>query len=144
MEKLVLKYFAPYFPYGLKMINNKSGRIITVNGYSINLIDNISIECLEECNSYDLDIWPFTPVLRPLSETTLLIPLENGIIPLHALLEASCFDISVMEEDYIQSFASQFVDYELMMYKDVVMLFEWHFDVFGLIQAGLAIDINAL
>jgi hypothetical protein len=29
-------------------------------------------------------------------------------------------------------------------YEDIVKLFEWHFDVFGLIDAGLAIDINTL
>ena len=30
------------------------------------------------------------------------------------------------------------------MYIEVVKLFEWHFDVFGLIPEGLAIDINTL
>ncbi len=29
-------------------------------------------------------------------------------------------------------------------YKVVKKLFEWHFDIFGLIPAGLAIDINTL
>lgn len=29
-------------------------------------------------------------------------------------------------------------------YHDVRILFEYHFDVFGLIDAGLAIDINTL
>ena len=29
-------------------------------------------------------------------------------------------------------------------YKNIKTLFEWHFDVFGLIENGLAIDINSL
>jgi hypothetical protein len=32
----------------------------------------------------------------------------------------------------------------LNKHQDVQKLFEWHFDVFGLISKGLAIDINTL
>jgi hypothetical protein len=31
-----------------------------------------------------------------------------------------------------------------IMFGDITKLFQWHFDVFGLIKAGLAIDINTL
>ncbi len=35
-------------------------------------------------------------------------------------------------------------DYRHLYAMDLEKLFEWHFDVFGLIEAGLAIDINTL
>ena len=34
--------------------------------------------------------------------------------------------------------------YETTNYETIEKLFEWHFDVFGLIEKGLAIDINTL
>lgn len=33
---------------------------------------------------------------------------------------------------------------EMQYYNDYQFLFEWHFDVFGLIEKGLAIDINTI
>ena len=34
------------------------------------------------------------------------------------------------------------LDYKWMYYHQIVKLFEWHFDVFGLIEKGLAVNYN--
>lgn len=152
-NKLEIKHLACYLPYGLKMINTKSGRIIDVRGLTSGVstftihstIKSVGNSFVDE--DYQFDLWPLRPILRPLSEQSLLSEITHNsetFIPLHRLLEASCFNLSKMDKEYIDGFAGQFTEYDLISYRDAEMLFEWHFDVFGLIDNELAIDINTL
>ena len=75
-----------------------------------------SIDKLETHNIGMCLVGGFKPILRPLSDLT-----KWGIDDL--------FKIK---------------DYKEMTYEDVRWMFELHFDVFGLIEKGLAIDINTL
>ncbi len=121
--KLELKHLAPYLPYGLKLRQPvlRRGfrtRLITVN----NILDTIERQNI------------IKPILRPLSDLT-----KND------------FGGDLIEEFYTLDFEKQILrivedirwvnqcDYLLIQ-----LLIEKHYDIFGLIEKGLAIDINTL
>lgn len=70
------------------------------------------------------------PILRPLSD----------------LYNTDGFSLSKMiSHGYHNTFWSkEKFSVNHIYYHDLLILLEWHFDVFGLIDAGLAIDINTL
>lgn len=118
MEKLELKHLAPYLPYGLTGIcTEEFTGIETVYGISYykGSSDVYLITSFD-----DLDIEYFKPILRPLSDLT--------------------------KKEYKNSFYGNPLDYKIdeLPYKVFIKLLELHFDVFGLIEKGLAIDINTL
>lgn len=140
--KVELKHLAPYLPYGLTGISKEQYfGIETVVGYStygkeksIELTTNIDAIIIEE----------FKPILRPLSDLTKEIE-HNGekFVPIdwfenkYYTLDLHKQCKRLLEEDG-ENWIYQ-SDYMLVEH-----LFEWHFDVFGLIPEGLAIDLNTL
>ena len=134
MEKLELKHLAPYLPYDLECKVWKPAHIH--NNKVVKLVGLINKDC--GCftqNNYYYD--EFKPILRPLSDLTKVIQ-HNGdeFIP-------------YIEYNYISEFLEELstLDYTYMdhvQYKVINVLFELHFDVFGLIEKGLAIDINTI
>lgn len=135
--KLELKHLAPYLPYGLKcqimgefiddepdgkprifnIVGIVDGEVIThKSGY----ISNVENE-LEDC----------FPILRPLSD--LIKEIKNNRL----------FFVSYERVQMLQFIEGKRkidnVDYYL-----VVELLKLHFDVFGLIEKNLAININTL
>jgi hypothetical protein len=136
--ELELKHLAPYLPYGLKFEINVFDQA-TVSGLMVGLNDKeiefsgIS-ETVTESFSYDLCI----PILRPLSD---LVNYYNKI----------CYGL--MDARNPNNYKSSKFDIDLVIRNGVMFdtdngfvnwLYENHFDVFGLIKAGLAIDINTL
>lgn len=135
--KLELKPLAPYLPYGLNY-KGEYGGISTLRK-------------LEYCRSYNKENDCFTdefgvdgyliqyikPVLRPISDLTKEIEVNGEI-----------FDMANWLMKYGHNSAlyhlSKPYGYEKVTYEVMEKLFEWHFDVFGLIEKGLAIDINTL
>lgn len=123
--KLELKHLAPYLPYGLKIYcTDVIEEMRTLNSCSLNIKGRSNIYGMFA------DIDEVKPILRPMSD------LENhphifsyGIFP-------SCV------EDIIRN-KSEFDLYNTP-YDIYIILIENHFDVFGLIPAGLAIDINTV
>ncbi len=136
--KLELKHLAPYLPYGVKYYTDGLGtsrKIECKNAQHV--IDNQELSKL---------------ILRPLSDLTREID-HNG--------KKQCvldwwYDIEVSQRnDYevlgkIPEYWKTVVDnIELNGFAHIDhgfmnILFEWHFDVFGLIPKGLAIDINTI
>lgn len=124
-EKLIIEHLAPYLPY-------------VVKGYHL------------EYKKYWSDLYPENVewfinnnsrvkiVLRPLSDLTKEIKVNGEkFVPIEKLEKLFEFkggnpptmsDCSVNMESYLE-------------YQK---LFEWHFDIFGLIKDNLAIDINTL
>jgi hypothetical protein len=132
--KLELKHIAPYLPYGLKIMTDYDG-IQKIQGmpdlFHVNYYDN------ESDNGDEPHIEDIKPILRPLSDLTKEIEVNGEkFIPQQ--------EINHLDFDWLISSKEP---YELVMktnYEDIVKLFEWHFDVFGLIEKNLAIDINTL
>ena len=130
--KLELKHLAPYLPYGLKM-KHSNGNIFELDGLG-NLKDGLGLCELHKTKSNKTlfrQVKMVKPILRPLSD----LFKENKDclnIPYTELIRPECYRwILVNDLDEIK-----------LMTLDTLLMY--HFDVFGLIEKGLAIDINTL
>jgi hypothetical protein len=124
--KLELKHLAPYLPYDLQCRVWKPPHIH--NNKIVKLVGLINKDC--GCftqNNYYYD--EFKPILRPLSDLTEDVVIEIGIIGI---------DVDNVLNAVIHN------DMSYMEYSVHTILVKNHFDVFGLIEKGLAIDINTL
>ena len=119
--KLELKHLAPYLPYSLKYLYNDE--ILELDGLDVN---GDAFNC-------DMGETPFEnikPILRPLSDLTKV----NGF-SLSDMISHGYHNPFWLPENF---------EVKYLMHLDFEKLVSWHFDVFGLIPAGLAIDINTL
>lgn len=121
--KLELKHLAPYLPYGLNIASksiDKSEGILSIYKIEINENNDRGIEnVLFGANQI--------PILRPLSglkQHECYTSLSNNLR----------FNVDILG----------FPNYLDLKVNDYNVLLENHFDVFGLIEQGLAIDINTL
>lgn len=119
-EQLTIKELAPYLPYGLK-------------GYApdINLIDDITLQNVEFVMSEPHNC---KPLLRNLSDLTKEIEVNGEIIDVIDYLKIPFGLATMLCLENIQN----------MPYRTFEKLLELHFDVFGLIDKGLAIDLNTI
>lgn len=155
MEKLTIKELAPYLPYGLNchcmglVVDSYADEIIHVIVEIVGLnTDYVEIHEIGRTVTEQYDYLDVKPILRPLSDLTKEIEVNGEkLVPIHKFkkmsIDFSCihFDpFSVYIPNGCNYFELDFFDY----YNVTQKLFEWHFDVFGLIEKGLAIDINTL
>ena len=122
MMELELKHLAPYLPYGLEIINNvNKKRELTI--YYLNYWKESGVE--------------LKPILRPLSDLTKEIKHDGDKF-------TPCTDYYYIKDELeeLSALDSSYIRYT--RYNVVKVLFELHFDFFGLIEKGLAIDINTL
>lgn len=150
MAKLELEHLAPYLPYSLKGIfthlpGGKEFELteIVINKYNGDYDDNIDVT--GKCGIHGgetADIENFKPILTPMSDLTKVI-IHNGNVfrPICKLLESYCFYTDKMEESEILSYSESLIEIDMSL-QTATMLCEWHFDIFGLIDMGLAIGIN--
>ena len=127
--KLELKHLAPYLPYSLKYLYNDE--ILELDGLDVN----------QDAFNCDIGETPFEnikPILKPLSDLTK----EDLIEDLGT--ETSCLDWTTSEREHWIKFYSREHWINNLPYLIYSHLVKNHFDVFGLIEAGLAIDINTL
>jgi len=125
--ELELKHLAPYLPYNL---------IVKSEFYSpIKSIELTPFELSLMCNT----LHKLKPILRPISDLTKEVEC-NG-----EKLDFTLFDaetrIIINYQDYRKEKINPYSDFK---YWEMQVLLKWHFDVFGLIEKGLAIDINTL
>lgn len=155
-EKLELKHLAPYLPYDVGYIVNSSKHQIQYKLTAKTLYHSIKV-----VGFYDIK-----PILRPLSDLVKEIE-HNGekFIPLGKLHYKYCLTASgerttkASYEYHIDRncYATYYglnggsfgiyintLEIDRTSYRILNWLFKWHFDVFGLIDKGLAIDINTL
>ena len=157
--KLELKHISPYLPYGLKIYEPTQEKAlmldILITTYTT---EKIGLPFLFEKGEYKTQNG--LPILRPLSDLTKEIE-HNGknFNPIEVLrgekwgkqLYWLGEDSKLFPNGY-NSFDGLFIetdDYSIDIELDEVCyikerLFEWHFDVFGLIENGLAVDINTI
>lgn len=160
METLTIKELAPYLPYGLKGILTQDLRDDFCDCDwvdDINIFDKGSIWQYAGYADKDLSIplgegdfsgflirhgYTYTsvgnsikPLLRPLSDLTKLINDDEKNVKYYRLL-STCYSESDLR-NFMQSPTVQ-------RFEDVQILLENHFDVFGLIEKGHAIDLNTI
>lgn len=150
--KLELKHLAPYLPYKLKI--QYWDRNVVMNAGQGSSMNWIGITAVlrrqgEKQNCY--------PILRPLSDLTKEIKVDGSLInPENELCKKLLISNCKLSTDHnivslqlpkgvsnrLIAIGSEIVDEcDFGVYQK---LLEWHFDVFGLIEKGLAIDINTL
>ena len=137
---LELKHLAPYLPYKLQMrFEGKGGRIITLETLGTSFLgDTISGGnggmWLKSCG--------FKPILRSLSDLTKEIEVNGEkFVPMKKILDQKTLDSYKLKKMYR---FGEFDKIKKLPYDLFQKLLEWKFDVFGLIEKGLAIDINTL
>jgi len=128
--KLELKHLSPYLPYGLQISTDDVGEdwIETVIGLNKEAIET-------SVGNY----WDYTvkPILRPLSDLTKEIEHKGDrFIPI--------IEYSYLRFKEIANYKGGQNTMKFIQVREQDLLFELKFDVFGLIDAGLAIDINTL
>lgn len=147
MEKLTIEELAPYFPYGVKFKNLYNNEILRMDKLCSK---GIEIERMGEESGYRwiVEFGKVKPILRPMSDMLKWITINGKkFFPAEVLFSEDAINIERWETfgvipEYWQDCASVSpLDHD---YRVVKKLFEWHFDVFGLIDRGLAIDINTL
>lgn len=139
--KLELKHLAPYLPYGLKIWHENTIYILrTISD------DNYRPYHIAAYNrsGADNEYWlkDIKSILHPLSDLTKEIE-HNGekFVPIE-----KWDDIYGVNDDFLMEVIINLPDIDVLNYPYYLVnqLFEWHFDVFGLIPEGLAVNINTL
>jgi hypothetical protein len=131
--ELELKHLAPYLPYGLK--------IDFLDWYKqVRFKSTLDVNILERANHYGVNNLSehIKPILRPLSD--LIKEIEHDTVDNYAA------GFGLIKE-LIQYDIDKGLIYTALWsypYLTWVKLVEYHFDVFGLIDKGLAIDINTI
>ena len=141
--KLELKHLAPYLPYKLTV---KDTRLTEGNQYRQLLPWLLT-------NDPKQEITIFIPILRPLSDLTIEIE-HNGekFVPFIEILRDSSFKVDSFDDVEYERWRKHFecplkqnnLFIDSSMFCEIQLMISWHFDVFGLIPEGLAIDINTL
>lgn len=138
--KLQLKHIAPYLPYELKAV--KGITRIKLTAVNLELPQIYHTSYLGSRLRVVSDINSIKPILRPLSDLTKEIEVNgikmNPITNLKTQGYHLNFDDEFTFEDFIKS------DILNNSYGFIDLLIKWHFDVFGLIENGIAVDINTL
>jgi hypothetical protein len=124
--KLELKHLAPYLPYGLKYKTK-------TQGMELPNVMELDAETLYDWDiakrDYDEGYMIIKPILRPLSDLT----------EYNARFLSSDTYLNLCEEG-----SGEGLNYFYLKYNETTELFKRHYDVFGLIEKILAIDINTL
>lgn len=133
MEKLELKHLAGYLPYELKAlcVRTKEVRTVTLLHFTYDLRTVGHNHLIYE----GVLLEKHKPILRPLSYLTKEIDVNREkFVPIDRLEMYGYYDRQCLEYNQVKS-----ISYNMIQY-----LYEWHFDIHGLIEKGLAIDINTL
>lgn len=125
--KLELKHLAAYLPYEVGMLEYRP-----TGEYTIFELDEETIHYVATFNN------SANIILRPLSDLTKETTHKGKtFVPCLYWDDKNRIDLlSACSND------NDYVDY--LEYFIVQKLLEWHFDIFGLIDAGLAVDINTI
>ena len=133
--KLELKHLAGYLPYKLDIFRLAESN----NSQTVKLTTGVLT--LWEDNYYD----EFKPILRPLSDLAKEIEVNRKkFVPKEKLWDEIVYDT---DEEYYRILKREWDEIDLIKsapYRFVQRLQEWHFDIYGLIENGLAIDINTI
>lgn len=150
-----LEHIAPYLPYGVHaMVDFCGNRKMMLSGLDSrhDSIDGIMTDVYNYHQRVDFE--KVKLILRPLSDLTKSIT-HNGetFVPIEKLKDYyNSLPDSFVEKLLFVEWDGQFTLFGLeedplevaMPYSMYQKVFEWHFDVFGLIESGEAIDINTL
>lgn len=139
--ELTIKHIAPYLPYGLELIYRQIGDSSTIK------MTVRDIETVIMMVNRNVENKAMFPILRPISDLTKEIEVNGEkFVPYKKLDWGYCNgDAEFGNVVYCAYGESPKTAINVLDYiNDYFQLLQWHFDVFGLIEQGLAIDINNL
>lgn len=147
MASLTLEHLSAYLPYGLEVKKIVGGEVLQM--MSLSTVTHKGQICIETYSGTYGDMW-FKPILRPLSQLMQEIE-HNG----ESFVPVEWFEIGDNEGNNWFEFDNGNVklinnlssisehriyhDINYLPFAVVQKLLSWHFDVFGLIDKGLAI-----
>jgi hypothetical protein len=140
--ELELKHLAPYLPYKVKCRSKTTGTVFTITGFNDRKdITTFGDLVMSKFESTQL-------LLRPLSDLTNEIEIDGKkLIPIHELIIIADGYVSD-EENYSYwwySYINGISQYSVDVHRKIEnKLYEWIFDIFGLIKKGIAVDINTV
>lgn len=141
-EKIKLEEIVGYLPYGLKiMIVSNQDRGLTGEMVSLHK-DYLGVKArVKQHLKIERGLEHIKPILHPLSDLTKEIEVDGEkFIPLNELKHLYGWEYMW---SYVNNNQGEF-NINAVKYACVKKLYEWHFDLFGLIEKNLAIDINTL
>lgn len=141
--RLELKHLATYLPYGLKYQSSMDkpfdeygkNPIWTFDGIN-KVFDNYCLITKENNDAYE--ITSCKPILHPLSDLTKEIEV-NG----EKFVPSERIAVHLFDYDFLEMVIDR-KNTNGIPFWVIKKLLEWHFDIYGLIEKGLAIDINTL
>jgi hypothetical protein len=138
MKQLKIKHLAPYLPYGLKI------KVIDTNFYKYDVMTLCDKSGLSNIGLSDLLDEPqdFKPILRPLSDLTKEIEVNGEKFVPRKEFEMMYLGNTIEYQLFFSNFDKKYIT--SLNFNCVQKILSWHFDIFGLIDAELAIDINTL
>ena len=147
--ELELKHLSAYLPYELSVLSGDSKVEYMLIRVDSKGTYHREVELSKkDVRYYQQNIKYCKPVLRPLSDLFKLgndlSEMPNHIKPIEFLENYSDTDF---ERDFIsEMYNPDFLKEKIKYAPSTILqkLTEWHFDIFGLIDAGLAVDINCL
>lgn len=156
--KLELKHLIPYLPYKLecKLLNFKCDYVGEPYGYANGyyFINEELYVTFKDRSTAGKSVSNFQPILRPLSDLTKQIDVDgNRFVPIYRIIKQFSTEYHFRDSGMLMSLESlddtilMFINNEIAPECHIGIfrvLSKWHFDVFGLIQRGLAIDINTI
>lgn len=139
--KLEIKHLVPYLPYDLKvcamgeLADSDKPKVFEMVGLDNKFVEFHEIgRTITEQYIYS-DIFP---ILRPLSDLTKEIEVNGEkFVPIYYWDDTN-------RKDILYQCSTDYKYCEYLEWFIIEKLFEWHFDVFGLLENNLAIDINTL
>jgi hypothetical protein len=139
--KLETKHLAPYLPYNLKCEVLNSGQEKEIG--EMIAVYNDGSACFGNIVESEKGFEYIKPILRPIQEV------EQYFEKLYGCLEhqdvTDYFDADFLaSHDNIEIEEIQLLEAEQLPYGTLKVLLKHHFDVFGLIEKGLAVDLNTL
>ena len=141
--KLELKHLANYLPYGLKARFRETDKpncrkyvIGTIGAMYCEKNGCVSITCYDTVNAAPTK---FMPILRPLTDLY-----RKDLSFNEEILDSfSDYSWNRFEEVFFSVLKPRNAN-EFITYENTELLFKNHYDLFGLIEQGLAFDINDL
>lgn len=130
--KLELKFLAGYLPHNVGFLEN--GEIETIIGYKGDAIFITDGHKNGYCQIGEIE----TLVLRPMSDMYKNIFVDKHFIPAERLDKELSFNYYSCTQDYNVFFKDNYK----LPYWVIQKLYEWHFDIHGLIEKGLAVSIH--
>lgn len=131
-QQLLFKALCKYLPYDLKCIdvNTKKQKTLTVEGSIFN-VDTTGL-------LYASVLENIKPVLRPLSDLTK----DELLLKFYERFGGGYKEFRSFKKNYLDNLL--YTPYTSLSYQEVEVMQELHIDYLGLIEKGLAIDINTI